>query len=99
MADAIFLRLNEDFALGSDGLQWILLRRHPRQGKSDTWDGVSFVRSTKEILLRCMREKGCFPDGTAAKAIEAMPDSFDAWKAALPSQGHSPVPDLETANA
>ena len=36
--------------------------------------------STKAILLRRMREKGCFPDGTAATALAALPDTFEAWK-------------------
>jgi hypothetical protein len=45
------------WALGSDGLQWILYRQ--RSEKHGGWVGVSFVRSTKDILARCMREKGC----------------------------------------
>jgi len=73
MSDRIFLRLNENFALGADELQWILYRRPPRKGLPDSWDGISFIRSTKAILLRCMREKGCFPDGTAATAVAALP--------------------------
>jgi hypothetical protein len=82
MSDPIFLRLNDNFALGADELQWILYKRHPRKGGPDSWDGISFVRSTKALLLRCMREKGCFLDGTAATAVAALPDTFDAWKRA-----------------
>jgi hypothetical protein len=44
------------------------------------WRGVSFVRSTKDILLRCMREKGCKPSDEAQVALEGMPLTFDAWK-------------------
>jgi hypothetical protein len=85
MSDRIFLRLCDKYALGADDLQWILCRRHQRQGKPDTWDGISFVSSTKDILLRCIRESGCVPDGTAAAALESMPSTFAAWKAAVPS--------------
>jgi hypothetical protein len=94
MSDRIFLRLNEDFALGADSLQWILYRRHSRKG-CDGWEGVSFVRSTKAILLRCIREKGCFPDGTAATALDALPDTFDAWKLANTNSSKPPVGTLE----
>jgi hypothetical protein len=86
---AIFLRLNERFALGADDLQWILYAIHPRKGQPATWDGISFVRSTKDILLRCIREKGCQPTVEAQVALDAMPPTFDEWQASLPS---CPVP-------
>src|SRR5262249_30349743 len=43
------------WALASDGLQWILQRK--RSGRPP-WRAVSFVRSTKDILARCMGENG-----------------------------------------
>jgi hypothetical protein len=44
------------------------------------WKQVSFVRSTRAILERCIREKGIelSPDGRAA--LDALPATFDAWK-------------------
>jgi hypothetical protein len=68
MTGALFLRLNERFALGADDLQWILYRasrRDPDMTNSHHWHGVSFVRATKDMLLRCMREKGCKPSDEA----------------------------------
>jgi hypothetical protein len=50
--------------LAADDLQWILYRR--RSEKRGGWKGVSFVRSTKTILARCMREKGCPEQDTNA---------------------------------
>jgi hypothetical protein len=88
-AQTIFLRLNERFVLGADDLQWILYAIHPRKGQPATWDGISFVRSTKDILLRCIREKGCQPTVEAQVALDAMPPTFDEWQASLPS---CPVP-------
>ena len=61
------------WALASDGAQWILQRRRGAQ-----WQAVSFVRSTKDILARCMREKGV-PAGSAARLLEQLPASFDRW--------------------
>ena len=89
MTDALFLRLNERFALGADDLQWILYKSRREDAPAPNaplevrdWFPISFVHSTKGILLRCMREKGCFPWIEAQAAIEAMPSTFNAWKAA-----------------
>jgi hypothetical protein len=84
MSDRIFLRLDEKHALGADGLQWILYKAHPRRG-AVTWDPASFVRSTKAVLLRCIREAGCKPTAEGQDALESYPSTFDAWKAAVPS--------------
>ena len=47
--DRVFLRLGPNGVLGADEHQWILYR---------AGNAVSFVRSTKLILARCIREKG-----------------------------------------
>ena len=78
-----------DWALGADNLQWILYRRKAKTG----WRAVSFVASTRQVLERCMREKGCEPS-TAKNLLAGLPDTFDAWKATRPlwSAAPSPVP-------
>ncbi len=65
-----------NWALASDGVQWILQRRW----KDGVHRSVSFVRSTKDILERCMREKGV-ENVTASFLLAGLPDTFDAWKA------------------
>jgi hypothetical protein len=74
-----------DWALASDGVQWMLMRRFQRKGK-EAWNPVSFVRSDvrsdRDILARCMREKGLEP-GTAAQLLSGLPDTFEQWKAAV----------------
>jgi hypothetical protein len=75
-----------DWALGSDGLQWILYRRW----KDGIWRGLSFVRSTKDILARCMREKGV-EDVTARLLLSGLPDTFDEWKATHRAPQASPA--------
>ena len=65
MSDRIFATVG-DWAVASDGLQWMLMRR--RSQRLGGWYGVSFVRSTRDILSRCMREKGV-DDDTAAQLL------------------------------
>jgi hypothetical protein len=81
LTDRVF-REAGNWALASDGVQWMLVKRHVRKD-GDSWDPVSFVRSTKFILARCMREKGVEP-GTAVILLQGLPDTFDEWKALLP---------------
>jgi hypothetical protein len=71
----ISTRINDNWAIGADNLQWVLLRH--RTGPHP-WYGVSFVSSTKEILARCMREKGV-PADDAQLALDGLPDTFAEW--------------------
>jgi hypothetical protein len=72
-----------DWAVGADELQWMLMRRHKRK-TGDSWDPVSFVSSTRDILARCMREKGV-EDGTASLLLSGLPDTFKPRKAPAPA--------------
>jgi hypothetical protein len=87
MVDRVFATSGE-WAIGADYLQWMLMRRRP--GKNP-WRPVSFVRSTKDILARCMREKGVDED-TARLLLSGLPGSFDQWKAAQSSSQSQPAP-------
>jgi hypothetical protein len=66
------------WAVASDGTQWILQKRRgtldPRTGQPQ-WHGVSFVSSTRDILARCMREKGTPPED-AARLLAACGERF-----------------------
>lgn len=62
MASEIFLRLGDDGALGADDLQWILYKRVlpvPMGAplRNNDWRPISFISSTKAILMRCIRER------------------------------------------
>jgi hypothetical protein len=76
MTDRIF-KTAGNWGLASNGVQWMLMHRHPRK-TGDTWDPVSFVRSIREVLARCMREKGVEAD-TAVLLLEGLPPTFDRW--------------------
>ena len=75
MTDRVFATAG-NWALASDGIQWMLMRR-----RSSGWKPVSFVRSTRDILARCMREKGVGAD-QIEQLLSGLPDTFDQWKAA-----------------
>jgi hypothetical protein len=91
MTNAIFLRLDERFAHGADDSPWILYKSRRAEpspldsnlvfGRGSEWEPVSFVSSTKEILIRCLREKGCKPCDEAQVALERYPDTFRDWRA------------------
>jgi hypothetical protein len=83
-------RASGDWALASDGLQWVLQRHSGGQ-----WKAVSFVRSTKEILQRCMREKGC-PAADQVVLLDGLPPSFDEWKAS--QRASAPSHDARTGD-
>jgi hypothetical protein len=55
--------------LDGDGIQWILMRR--RMGRQPGWRLVSFVRSTKDVLARRMREKMLWGGGEEIASIIA----------------------------
>jgi hypothetical protein len=98
MTDRIFATANE-WALASDGIQWMLMRRKTRRS-GPYWQAVSFVRSTKDILARCMREKGT-DERSARLLLSGLPDTFDQWKSlhsAAAATGNA-SPGLERSGA
>jgi hypothetical protein len=78
MTERIFTTAG-DWALGADSLQWILYKR--RSQARGGWAGVSFVHSTRDILARCIHEKGC-KEETARNLLAGLPGTFDEWKGA-----------------
>ena len=66
--------IDADWSLAADGLQWILRRRRGKAGHV-AWRDVAFVSSGKDILVRCMREKGV-PAPAAAVVLAGLPDTF-----------------------
>src|SRR5262249_1594738 len=83
MSDAAqtFLQIGPNAALGADEHHWILYR---------AGQPVSYVRSTKAILLRCIREKGIQLSAEGRAALDALADDFNAWKA-NPTRRGTPI--------
>jgi hypothetical protein len=72
-----FLQINDTWALAADDLQWILQRR--RKGGAQSWYGVSYISSTKDVLARCMKDNGIPPED-AQTALAALPHTFKEWR-------------------
>jgi hypothetical protein len=83
MSDAAqtFLHIGPNAGLGADEHQWILYR---------AGQPVSYVRSTKAVLVRCIREKGIELSAEGKAALDALADDFNAWKAD-PTRRGTPV--------
>jgi hypothetical protein len=94
------LAVSGEWSVASDGLQWILCKRRGRADRrtgQPQWDGVSFVRSTRDILARCMREKGCPPED-AARLLAACGERFLPVRAATAARtGESALPRVAVA--
>ena len=80
MTDRFLFDLAPGWARGADDLQWMLLRGKMR-GEERYWNPVSFVASSKSILLRVLREKGVQPSAAAKEKLDALPDRFCDWHA------------------
>jgi hypothetical protein len=67
-------RVSGDWALASDGMQWMIQRR---KGDGDVWVSVKFIDSTKEWLA--YRLKQLAPPADADRLLEGLPDTFDEF--------------------
>jgi hypothetical protein len=65
------------WALAADRLQWMVQRRHMSKGQVK-WQSVSFVASTRDVLARCLPEKGC-PPADAERLLAGLPATFKEW--------------------
>ena len=77
MSEHMVLRLSETWTVLADDRQWMLCRRRKNR---KSWDAVSFVASTKAVLMRCIHEKTAAVDPEGQAALAALPESFQAWK-------------------
>ena len=75
MADTPFLQLSGNWRLASDPLQWVIQRR---EGKG--WRSEQFIASTREVLMRCLREMGAVVDKEAQLELDNLPGTFREWK-------------------
>ncbi len=79
MSERRKLHLASGWALGWDETQWILFRA--RKAHAETrWMPVSYIATTKGILLRCMRENGVQADRRGLQALATLPEQFEDWR-------------------
>jgi hypothetical protein len=96
MTDRMVLRLSATWAMLADDRQWMLCRR--RTNANSGWKPLSYVASSKAVLLRCIGEKGTVVDAQGQAGLDALPESFRAWQRQMTKPApKAPVPDPATA--
>ena len=77
-----FILLNEKLAISADHEQWILERRgsFDKRRQCWNWEGVSYVASDRDTLLRVIREAKAIIEPEALKQVEALPFEFRDWR-------------------
>lgn len=80
MKNNFLFKLNDEWALGYDSLQWMLMRSRTRAGKQD-WDAVSYITCAKATLRSVMRDKECIPDEAGQALLDQLPETFRVWYA------------------
>jgi hypothetical protein len=68
-------QIADKWAIGWDTRQWLLQKAKIRGGERE-WQPVIYIASTKEVLGRCIHEKGCTPDAAGEVFIASIPESF-----------------------
>ena len=76
-------RIAGEWALASDGVQWML-----QIMRGSSWRPIKFIRSTKAHLADRMREKRV-PPGDMHILLDELPDTFDEWLAEQTPSGAS----------
>jgi hypothetical protein len=96
MTDRMVLRLSETWAVLADDRQWMLCRR--RTNANSGWKPLSYVASSKAVLLRCIGEKGAVVDAQGQAALDALPESFREWQRQMTEPApKASVPEPATA--
>jgi hypothetical protein len=96
MTGRMVLRLSADWAVLADDRQWMLCRR--RKNANSGWKPLSYVASSKAVLLRCLREKGAVVDAQGQAALDALPESFRQWRQEMAEPAfEAPVSEPATA--
>jgi hypothetical protein len=71
--------IDDYWAIGADPHQWIIKRKVSSKSK-DVWVGKSFIASTKQHLLKNLKEKGAIITPDVQIKLDELPDSFAEFK-------------------
>ena len=77
--DRFLFELNPQWAIGADGRQWMVMRRHDRRpgDRRSAWEPLSFIATERRILERVIRERGIIPTPEGQANLDALPAAFD----------------------
>jgi hypothetical protein len=67
-------RVSGDWALASDGAQWVI-----QKWEGKRWRNLKYIRSDKAWLTYRLTKTLKVPPTDAAKLLDGLPDAFDAW--------------------
>jgi hypothetical protein len=73
------LTLSPNWRISFDNQQWIVQRRQTSKGKNK-WASVSFVGSTKQVLLYVLKRDRVVINKAGQKTLDALPATFIEWR-------------------
>ena len=82
VANEVLFDLNDKWRLGFDELQWIVMKKRIKYGKT-VYRPLSFIASRKLVLMRVLDEMGVTPSGQANGHLARLPDSFKAFQKSI----------------
>jgi len=74
------LPLSSDWRVSSDEQQWIVQKKQDGNIGKPRWAATSYVGSTKEVLLMCLKKDGAVISKAGQKKLDALPDTFLGWR-------------------
>jgi len=77
--DRLVIRLSADWAILTDGLQWIVAKA-TGSGTRRRWKPLAYIASTKAALERVLREEGACIDTDGARAFSGLPETYREWR-------------------
>ena len=89
--------LGPKLAIGTDGLQWIVLKR-----KGERWRACGFVHSDKRALIACIEAKGLKLSAAGRAALNRQGDRIWRWRThadGVNAKAVFPVPALLSPGA
>ncbi|MPY74707.1 MAG: hypothetical protein GEU87_10635 [Alphaproteobacteria bacterium] len=75
-----FLMLSARWAIGADRQQWIIYRHRAHAARGGQWQALSYIGSTKAVLLRCLREHEAVIGPAVQTALDTLPETFMEWR-------------------
>jgi hypothetical protein len=81
VANEVLFDLNDKWRLGFDELQWIVMKKRIKYGKT-VYRPLSFIASRKLVLMRVLDELDVTPSDSANAHLARLPDSFRTFMAA-----------------
>jgi|TARA_B100000315_G_scaffold249228_1_gene280126 hypothetical protein len=79
MIERFLFELAPGWALKADNQQWLICRRKMDKG-TVKWRPVSFIGSTRAVLISVLGQKGIIPTPEVRTLLTALPERFLDWR-------------------